>query len=132
VNTYVLVEVQLYAACTLPKSVTIKQYTTTILPPVSIVCQTWSPALSKECRLRVFENRMLRKIFGPKSGEVIGKWRRLHNQKLHALYSLRNIVRVFISRRMRRMEHVTRIEKGEHTRFWWRNVREKDHLENLS
>jgi hypothetical protein len=52
-------------------------------------------------RLRVFENRVLRRIFGPKTDKVTGEWRRLHNEKLHALYSTPNIIRVMKSRRLR-------------------------------
>jgi len=62
--------------------------------------------LREECRLRVFENRVLRKVFGPKRDEVTGEWRKLHNEELHDLYSLPNIVRVVKSRRMRWAWHV--------------------------
>jgi hypothetical protein len=55
--------------------------------------------LKEERRLRVFENRVLRRIFGPKSDEVMGEWRKLHNEELNGLYSLPNIVRVIKSRR---------------------------------
>jgi hypothetical protein len=61
--------------------------------------------LREECRLRVFENKVLRRIFGPKRDEVIGKWRRLHNKELYALYSP-NIIRVIKSRRLRLAGHV--------------------------
>jgi hypothetical protein len=57
--------------------------------------------LREECRLRVFENRMLRRIFGPKRDEVTAEWRRLHNEELCTLYSSPNIIRVIKSRRMR-------------------------------
>jgi hypothetical protein len=50
--------------------------------------------LREECRLRVFENRVLRRIFGPKGDEVTGKWRRLHNKELYTLYSSPNIIRL--------------------------------------
>jgi hypothetical protein len=54
-----------------------------------------------ECRLRVFKNRVLRRIFGPKRDEVTGEWRRIHNKELHALYSSPNIIQVIKSRRLR-------------------------------
>jgi hypothetical protein len=57
-------------------------------------CETWSLILREEFRLRVFENRVLRRIFGPKRDEVTGEWRRLHNEELYALYSSPNIIRV--------------------------------------
>ena len=57
-------------------------------------CETWSLTLREEHRLRVFENRVLRKVFGPKRDEVTGEWRKLHNEELNDLYSLPNIVRV--------------------------------------
>jgi transcription termination factor 2 len=70
----------------------------------------------QECRLRVFENRVLRRIFGPKRDEVTGEWRRLHNKELYALYSSPNIIRVIKSRRLRWAGHVAR--KGERTRAY--------------
>jgi hypothetical protein len=57
------------------------------LPVVLYGCETWSPTLREEHRLRVFENRVLRKIFGPKRDKVIGEWRKLHDEELHDLYS---------------------------------------------
>jgi hypothetical protein len=57
--------------------------------------------LREECRLRVFENRVLRRIFGPQRDEVTGEWRRIHNKELHALYSSPNIIQVIKSRRLR-------------------------------
>jgi hypothetical protein len=65
--------------------------------------------LREECRLRVFENKVLRRIFGPKRDEVTGEWRRLHNKELYALYSLPNIIRVMKSRRLRWAGHVARM-----------------------
>jgi hypothetical protein len=67
--------------------------------------------LGKEHRLRVFENTVLRKIFGPKREED-GSWRKLHNDELHSLYSLSNIVRVIKSRRMRWAGHVACMGEG--------------------
>jgi hypothetical protein len=64
-------------------------------------CETWSLTLREERRLRVFENRMLRRVFGPKRDEVTGECRKLHNEELNYLYSSPNIVRVVKSRRMR-------------------------------
>jgi len=73
--------------------------------------ETWSLTLREERRLRVFENRVLRKVFGPKRNEVTGDWRKLHNEELNDLYSLPNIVRVVKSRRMRWAGHVARMEE---------------------
>ena len=66
--------------------------------------------------MRVFENRMLRRVFGPKRDEVTGEWRKLHNEELRDLYSLPNIVRVVKSRRMRWLGHVARMgeRRGVH------------------
>ena len=61
-------------------------------------CETWSLTLREERMLRVFENRVLWKVFGPKRDEVTGEWRKLHNEELNDLYSLPNIVRVVKSR----------------------------------
>jgi hypothetical protein len=68
----------------------------------------------------VFENRVLRKVFGPKRDEVTGEWRKLHGEDLNHLYSSPNIVRVIKSRRMRWAGHVARMGRGEvYTGFWW-------------
>ena len=74
-------------------------------------CETWSLTLREECRLKVFENRILRRIFWPKRNEN-GEWRRLHNEELHSLYRSPNIVRVIKSRRLRWAGHVARMEEG--------------------
>jgi hypothetical protein len=79
------------------------------LPVVLYGCETWSLTLREECRLGVFENRVLRRIFGPEMDEVTGEWRRLHKQKLHDLYSLPNITRVIKSRIIRWAGHVARM-----------------------
>jgi hypothetical protein len=71
-------------------------------------CETWSLILREERRLRVFENRVLRRIFGPNMDEVTGERRRLHNEELHILYSSPNIFKQIKSRRMRQAENVAR------------------------
>jgi hypothetical protein len=76
----------------------IKIYRTTILPVVLCGCETWSLTLREERRLRVCENRALRRIFGPKREEVAGECRRLHKEELNYLYSTPNIIRVIKSR----------------------------------
>jgi hypothetical protein len=77
----------------------------------------------------VFENRVLRRIFGPKRDEETGEWRRLHKEELTDLYSTPNIIRVTKSRRMGWASHVARVREREmHTGFWWGDLREGDHL----
>jgi hypothetical protein len=71
-------------------------------------CETWTLTSREEHRLKVFENRVWRRIFGPKRVEE-GSWRKLHNDELHSLYSSPNIVRVIISRRLRWTGHVARM-----------------------
>jgi hypothetical protein len=86
--------------------VKIKIHRTVILPVGLYGCETWSLTLREKRRLRVFGNRVLRRIFGPKRDEVTGKYRILHNEKLNDLYCSPNIVRVIKSRRMRWEGHV--------------------------
>ena len=86
-------------------------YTTIILPVVLYGCEAWSLTLREERKLRVFENMVLRRIFGPRRDEVTGKWRRLHKEELNDLYSSPNIVRVIKSRRMIWAGHVARMGK---------------------
>jgi hypothetical protein len=69
-------------------------------------CETWFLALRKEHRLRVLENRVLRGIFGPKRDEVMGMWRKLHNEKLHNLYSSPDVIRMIKSSKIRWVGHV--------------------------
>jgi hypothetical protein len=76
------------------KNFKIKIYKTTALFVVLYRCETWSVTLKEEHTLRVFENRVLRRIFGPKREEVAGDWRRLHNEELHNLYASPDIARV--------------------------------------
>jgi hypothetical protein len=84
----------------LSKKVKIKIYKTIILPVILYGGGTWSLTLREERRLKVFENRVLRRIFGPRRDEVIGGWRKLHNE-LYTLYSSPNIIRIIKLRGMR-------------------------------
>jgi hypothetical protein len=100
--------------------------------------------LKEESKLRVFENRVLRRIFGAKKDEVTGEWRKLHNEEvrgvwrklhkeeLHDLYSSPIILRVKKWGSMRWTGHVARMgeSRGVYTGFWWGNLRERDHLED--
>jgi hypothetical protein len=99
----------LLSSSLLSKKLKIKIYRIVILPVVLYGCETWSLTLRDERRLRVFENRVVRGVFGPKRDEVTGEWRKLHNEELSDLYSLPNIVRVVKSRRMRWAGHIARV-----------------------
>jgi hypothetical protein len=93
------------------KNLKIKIYKTVILSVVLYGYETWSLSLREEHRLRVFENRVLRRIFGPKRKED-RSWRKLHNDELHSLHSSLNIVRAIKSRRMRWVGHVACMGEG--------------------
>jgi hypothetical protein len=93
----------------LSKNLKIKIYKTIILPVVLYGRETWSLTLREEHRLGVFENRVLRKILGPKRDEMSGEWRKLHNEELHDLYSFPSIIRIMKARRMRWEEYVARM-----------------------
>jgi hypothetical protein len=88
-------------SCLLSSNVKVKIYKTIIQPVVLYGCETWSLMLREKHRLRVFENRVLRRIFGPKRDEVTGEWRKSHNEELHNFYSSPDIIRQVKSRRMR-------------------------------
>jgi hypothetical protein len=90
----------------LSKKVKIRINKTTTLLVVLYGCETWSLTLREEQRLRVYENRVLRRIFGPKRNVVTGEWRKLHNEELPDLYSLRSIIRMIL-KRMRWAGHVS-------------------------
>jgi hypothetical protein len=93
----------------LSRNVKVKIYKTIILPIVLYGCETWTLALREEHRLRVFENSILREMFGPKMDEVTGEWRKLHSEELHNLYSSPDIIRQVKSRRVRWAGHLARM-----------------------
>jgi hypothetical protein len=91
----------LLSSCLLLKNVKLRIYKTIILPVVLYGHGTWFLKLREEHRLRMFVNRVLRGIFGPKRDEMTGEWRKLHNEELHDLYSSPSIIRIIRPRRMR-------------------------------
>jgi hypothetical protein len=96
----------LLSSSLLSKNVQIKIYRAIIWPVVLYRCETWLLAVRAECRLRVFENTVLRRISGPKRDELTAEWRKLHNEEINDLYSSSNIVQVNKLRRMRLAGHV--------------------------
>jgi hypothetical protein len=108
----------------LSKNIKITICRTITFPVVLYGCETWSLTLREEHRLRVFQNRVLRRIFGPKKYEVTGGWRKLHNEELHNLYSSPSIIRII----KRWSGHVTRMEENLNAyRIWWKSQKERDH-----
>ena len=95
----------------LSKKLKINTYKTIISPVLLYGCETWSLTLRDEHRLRVFENKVLRKIFGANKDKVTGEWGKLHNAELHALYSSPNIIRSLQSRRLSWAGHVALMEQ---------------------
>jgi hypothetical protein len=95
----------------LSKNLKIRICKTIILPVVLYGYETWSLILREEHRLRVFEYRVLRRIFGPKRDEVTGEWKKVHNEELRELYSSPSIIRIIKSRSMRWAGHVARMEE---------------------
>jgi hypothetical protein len=96
----------------LSRNLKVKIYKTIILPAFLYGCETWSLTLREEHRLRVFENRVLRRIFGPKTDEVTGEWRKMQDVELHNLNSSPDIIRQIKSRRMSWAGHVARMGEG--------------------
>jgi len=116
----------LLSSSLLSKNLNIKIYSTIILPIVLYGCEIWSLTWREERRLRMFESRVLRRIFGPKRDEVTGEWRKLHNEELNDLYSSPNIFRVIKSRDGRGMW--CEWWRGEaYTWFCWEKLKEGDH-----
>jgi hypothetical protein len=117
----------LLSASLLSKNIKVKKYGTIIFRVVLCGCETWSLTLREEHMLKVFDNRVLRRILGLRGGEITGKWRRIHNQEFYGPYSPQNIIRVVKPRRMRWVGHVAYTGgRGEvHTGFWWGNLRER-------
>jgi len=91
----------------------IQIYGTVILPVVLNECETWSLTLREEHRPKVFENRVLRKIFGAKRDKVTGEWRKLHTEENNDLYCSHNIIWIIKSRRMRWAGHVAVMGRGK-------------------
>ena len=96
----------------LSKKLKVKTYKTIVPPVVFYGCETWSLPLKEEHRLRVFEKKVVRKIFGAKKDEITGEWRKLHRVELHTLYSSPNIIRSLKSRRLRWAGNVARMEQS--------------------
>jgi hypothetical protein len=96
----------------LSRNVKVKTHKTTILPVVLYGCETWCLTLRKRHRLRVFETRVLRRIFGPKRDEVTAEYRKFHGEKLHNLYLPPDVIRQIKSRRMRWVGHVSHMGQG--------------------
>jgi hypothetical protein len=118
----------LLSSSLLTRNVKAKKHKTVILLVV-YGREIWSLTLWEGHRLRVFENRAVRRIFGPKRDEVTGKWRKLHNEELHILYSSPNIIRQKKSKRIRRAGHVACMGNGRKFYFLWESPMERDLLE---
>ena len=101
------------------------------MPVVLYRCETWSIKLTEKRGLRVLDNMILRKTFGPKKDEMSEEWKRLHNEELYDVYSSPGITRVIKSRKMRWAVYVERMGREDtNTGLWYINLRERDLLEN--
>ena len=96
----------------LSKKLIVNTYKTIMLPVVLYGCETWSLGLKEEHKLRVFENKVLRKIFGAERDKITGQWRKLHNAELHALYSSLNIIKNLKSRKLKGTGHLAHNEQS--------------------
>ncbi|KAJ4442515.1 hypothetical protein ANN_04102 [Periplaneta americana] len=110
---------KLLSSSLLSKTLKVRIYKTVILPVVLYGCETWTLSLREEQRLRVFENKVFRKIFGAKRDEVTGEWRKLHNTELHALYSSPDIIRNIKPRRLRWAGHVALMGESRNAYRVW-------------
>jgi hypothetical protein len=113
-----------FSVVVLSRNVKIGIYITIIFPAVLYICESWSLTLRKEHRLRIFENRVLRRIFGPKRDEVTGGWRKLLNEELRNLYTSSNTNTM--ADEMGRACSTNRAS-GMHVRFWWVGQKERNH-----
>jgi hypothetical protein len=95
----------------LSKNIKIKTYRTIILPAILYGCEMWSLTLKVVRRLRLSENKVLRRILGPRRKDLTGEWKKLQSDVLNDLYSSPNIIRLIKSRRMRWVRHVARMEE---------------------
>jgi len=121
----------LLSSSLLSKNLKIKIYRIINLPVDLYGCETWSLTFREECRLRVCENRVLRRIFGPKRDEVTSEWRKLEREEFNDLYCSPNI-QVIKLRKMGWVRQVECMGRGEvYSGFWWVNPRERDHLEDI-
>jgi hypothetical protein len=115
----------------LSKSIKIKIYKIIILPVGLYRCETWSLILREEHRLKVFEDSVLRKMFGPERNKVTGGSRKLHDEEFHNFYSSRSKIRMIKSRKMRRTGHVARTgRRGMHVGYWLEHQMKRDDWED--